>query len=225
MFFIRVWEFIQNIFEYLIQQFNPWDVFFAILGVVLALWYEKLGSPRLDIIAAETSDGKRQMGKRARFLKLKVTNKPRKPFLVHRQTATSCTGTIMFYTTDREKVINNPMSIKWDGTPEPIIPILKSDDTFAYLTDPRLLPGARFINIAPDDEAGFAIAVRVKGNSNAYGWTPESYSNEYWKIPKYELPPGEYIVHVRISGDNVKSIEKEFHFINPKSFKKFDLKL
>lgn len=203
---------------------NPLDLLInlgiSILSIVIALWYENLGTPRLKIMSDATTDDTKQDGRRTRFLHLKIINKPRRMLFVTRQTANSCHGDIIFFTADY-KQIGNPMPIKWDGTPEPIKPEIYKNK-IVWLLDPRLLRLTRFIDIPPDESESLAIAVKILGDNNAYGWTGESYLRGDWKHPNYTMKLGVYIARVKIySGDSV--FIQDFRFTNPKKFEKFDL--
>ena len=195
------------------------NLFFSFIGVVLALWYENLGSPRLIIKPGETTDGKRVGDTRARFLHVIVENKPRKVPFVPRQTAMACHGTITF-TSLSSKPVGNTISIKWDGTPEPLKPEI-IDDEIKHLLDNRLIRTCGYIDIPPDEEESLAMAIRIQVDSEAYGWTAASYGND-WRYPNSTLPLGTYIAQVKIfTGDD--PFQEKFRFENPSNFEGFDL--
>lgn len=196
------------------------NLLFVFIGVVLALWYENLGAARLTISSGRTTDDVKPNGWRTRFLHLNVANVPRRktPF-VTRQTAFWCHGTITFFTLDQEQ-IGSPMPIRWDGNPEPLNPEVVND-RIEYLPDFRLMRLSRYIDIPPDETESLAVAVRIQGDANAFGWTSESYLHN-WRHPDYALPPGEFVAHISIStGDNV--FRQDFRLTNPEVFEKFDL--
>jgi hypothetical protein len=112
------------------------------------------------------------------------------------------------------------MPIRWDGNPEPLIPEVIEKDVI-YLPDARLMRLSRFVDIPPDESEGLAIAVRIDGESDAFGWTGESYFHG-WYHPDYRLPKGEYIARVSLTtGDGV--FKKDFRFTNPDALSSFDL--
>ena len=196
------------------------NLIFVFVGIVLALWYENLGAPRLIISKGATTDSVKPNNLRTRFLHLNVTNVPRKkiPFVL-RQTAFSCHGTITFFTSDL-KQLSNPMPIRWDGNPEPLNPEVVYDRV-QYLPDFRLMRLSRYINIPPDELESLAIAIRISGEGDAYGWTSESYLHN-WRHPDYKLPSGEFVARVSITtGDSV--FRQDFRFNNPATFEAFDL--
>src|SRR6266511_2339698 len=123
------------------------NLFFAFLGVVLAIWYESLGSPRLVIVPEDTTDEVKSNGWHTRFLHLGVKNLPtRAPFLT-RQTAFSVHGTISFFTLDGIQ-IGKTMPIRWDGAPEPI-KYEVFEGKIITVPDPRLVRISRFMDIPP----------------------------------------------------------------------------
>ena len=198
------------------------NLLFVFVGIVLALWYENLGAPRLKISGGLTTDSVKPNGWKTRFLHLDVKNDPRAkiPF-VTRQTAFSCHGTITFLTTD-DKQIGNPMPIRWDGNPEPLKPEVVNGK-IEFLPDFRLMRLSRYIDIPPGESEGLAIAVRIDGLSDAYGWTGESYLHN-WQHPEYQLPTGDYVAHIYLTtGDSI--FKQDFRFTNPEMFKAFDLVL
>ena len=48
------------------------NLFFVVLGFVLAIWYEKLGSPRLLFIPEDTTEEVKTNGWRTRFLHIGI---------------------------------------------------------------------------------------------------------------------------------------------------------
>jgi hypothetical protein len=195
------------------------NLFLIIVGIVLALWYENLGAPKLKISGGSTTDSTKENVWRTRFLHLVVKNEPRKRWwFVIRQTAFSCHGTITFLTSNN-KQIGNPMPIRWDGNPEPLIPeIVKKE--IKFLPDFRLIRLSRFIDIPADESESLAIAVRINDDLNAYGWTGESYLHN-WRHPEYQLPTGEYIARISLTtGDSV--FKQDFRFTNTEQFEFFD---
>jgi len=195
------------------------NLFFAILGFALAIWYDRLGSPRLLFIPEDTTDGIKTNGWRTRFLHIGVINSPKKVPFLRRQTAFSVHGTISFFTMD-DKQVGKTMPIKWDGTPEPIKFEVVEGEIVA-IVDPQLVRISRFIDIPPDEKESLAIAVRIYDDKSAYGWTSESYFRG-WRHPDFALPIGKYIAKVRLTtGDAI--FEKEFQFNNLYKFQNFDL--
>jgi len=192
----------------------------TVLGVVFALWYENLGSPRMIILPDTTIEGIKNNGLTTRFLHLKVRNNPRKLPFVPKQTAYACHGNISFLT-DKCEPTNINIQFKWAGTPEPIRPEI-SNGKPVYLLDNNLIRSTRFIDIPPGEEERLAIAFRIKGDADAYGWSYLNYQSPDWRHPESTLSPGSYIARITItSGDTI--VKKDIPFANPADFDKFDL--
>jgi hypothetical protein len=201
-----------------------WDIILTIvitaLGVTFALWYENLGSPRLIILPDATTEDKKMNELTTRFLHLKVKNDPKNFPAVPKQTAFACHGNITFLT-DKFEEIGKSIQYKWDGTPEPINPEILNR-RIVYLTDNRLIRTTRFIDIPPGEEESLAIAFRIKGDSEAYGWSYLNYQHSDWRHPGSILPSGNYVARITItSGDTV--VKKDIPFTNPENFEEFDL--
>ena len=195
------------------------NVGLAFVGVVFALWYENRGAPRLIVSPGATTDDVKPNGWRTRYLHLTVTNSPRRAPLVSRQTAVNSHGTILFLD-ESGKRIGNVMPIRWDGAPEAIKPEVVGGK-IVYLPDARLLRVSRFIDIPPDETESLAVAVRIQGDNEAFGWTSESYFHQ-WRHPDFRLPYGRYIAQVALTaGDAI--VRTDVPFNNPPEFECFDL--
>ncbi|MFQ5789960.1 MAG: hypothetical protein ACE5JI_05720 [Acidobacteriota bacterium] len=197
------------------------EILLVAFGVVLALWYENLGSPRLRMSIAEPSDHDQRPGNiRARFIHLWVENNPRRLWLVPRQTAYACRGTITFLD-DGGDVIAEDMPIKWDSNPEPLKYELDNKGELRTLPDPRFLHVSRRIAIPPGQSETLAVAVRVHGETEVYGWTPESYFRS-WRHEDYRLPDGGISARVSIAtGD--RTFPDEFRIRNPENLSEFNI--
>lgn len=201
-----------------------WDIVLNIalvaLGVVLALWYENLGSPRLIILPHETTHETKSNELTTRFLHLKVKNSPRKFPFVRKQTAYSCHGSITFLTYKLDPTGIN-IQFKWDGTPEPIKPEIL-DGQIVHLFDNSLIRFTRYIDIPPGEEESLAIAFRIAGDTAAYGWSYFNFQHQDWRHPDNILPLGDYIARITITSGDIK-VKKDVPFTNPERFKEFDL--
>ena len=199
-----------------------WSVLLAFAGVLFALWYENLGKPRLGIAPLDTkTDIVATDGRPTRFLSLVVRNRPRRAWLVRRQTAFSCHGKIVFLNRDGG-VVAGPVNIRWDGKPECVKQEVVGNRVVP-LFDPRLVRQGSYIDIPPDEQASLAIALRIAGASDAFGWSNESYGHRLWQLERLRLPPGHYTARVTVtSGDEVET--RDFGLGNPKDdFDRFEL--
>lgn len=190
------------------------------LGVIIALWYENLGAPRILISPHVTTQSTKQNQLTVRFLHLMISNNPRKLPLVSRRTAQDCHGSINFLD-NNHKPLGVSVQIKWDGTPEPVKPEIVNGQV-VYLFDNRLLRSCRYINIPPEEQESIAVAMRIQGDSQAYAWSCQNYQLPDWRHPDLQLPQGTMVARVTISsGDSVT--RKDFVFDNPPSFTDFEL--
>jgi hypothetical protein len=196
-----------------------WGLLLTFLGVAFALWYESLGSSRLLFSPGKTIDAIQSNGKRCRFLHLKVMNRPWRVPLVRRQTAYSCHGMITFLSSDRLP-ISKPMPVRWAAAPQPVRQEIVNGKSVGVL-EPNLVRIARFMDIPPGETEDCDIAIRIQGDADAYGWTPESYLHD-WRHPDFRLQTGDYIAQITLTaGDSV--FRTEMLVRNPMRFEDFDL--
>ena len=195
------------------------QTFFLFAGIVLALWYENLGSSKLIFYPGETLDLTLEDGKRARSLRIKIKNVPRKLPFVPRQTASSCHGTIVFLDTQK-KAISNPMQIRWVDSPEPIKKEILNNQII-NLPEPNLIRLSRYIVIPPDESELCDLAIRFFNENTAYGWCTDSYFKNM-RHSDYTLNRGSYFAKVSIlTGDS--KFEAIIPFSNPPDYKNFNL--
>lgn len=195
------------------------NLFYVFLGVVIAIWYENRGSPRLIFTPEKTTDEVKSNGLRTRFLHISVKNNPMIVPLVTRQTAFSVHGTISFIKSDGQQ-IGKAMPIRWDGAPEPI-KYEVVNERIVPIPDPRLVRISRYMDIPPNEKESLAIAVRIYDDKIAYGWTSENYFKN-WRNDDFALPLGEYVAYVKLTtGDT--NFEDKFSFSNLDAFETFDL--
>ena len=139
-----------------------------------------------------------------------------------RQSAFACNGKISFSTLDG-KQIGEVIPLKWDLTPQPVTQGI-SGGRVVLLFEHNLVRQCEYIDIPPDGKESFALAVRMEIESEAYGWTPESYRPDYdWRYPRSQLPTGEYFAHIEIYVPDCSPFKSDFRFSNPSNFDGFDL--
>jgi hypothetical protein len=191
-------------------------------GVLMALAYEDLGKPRLEYQVGKTSPKETQNGI-VSFVRVIVTNKPRRSLFLRRKSAYRCTGTITFLSQDGARIHDEPLPVRWALNPRPTKPGLDQDGQPTELFDHSLMLQSRFMDIPPDDSRNIDVAIRFK-EGIAYGWTDESFGTR-WRHPQYELPIGSYRVRIALKSEDVKFPPQEFLLENPESIDGFSLEL
>lgn len=195
-----------------------------VIGIILALWYDGLGQPRiyLELMPTNINTNNRYKGI-ARFPHVKVWNRPRRLPFLRRVSARRCHGNVRFLTLDGEEVHEKAMPIRWSGNPEPLkYEISPQDGSLKRVVETSLFRASRFIDIPPDSGEAIDIAVRVYSESSAYGWNHESYIHD-WQHPEFHLPTGAYIARVTIRSEGQMLAQRNFYMFNPESFDDFDL--
>lgn len=195
------------------------QVIFLFAGIVLALWYENLGSPKLKFYSCETLELPLENGKRLRSLRIKIKNDPRKLPFVPRQTASSCHGTIIFLDAEK-KAFSKPMQIRWADSPEPIKKEILNNEII-NLPEHNLVRLSKYIDIPPDEAELSDLAIRFFNENIAYGWCTDSYFKNM-RHSDYTFNKGSYFAKVSILTGDLK-FEAIIPFSNPPDYEKFDL--
>lgn len=190
-----------------------WSLLLAFVGVLFALWYENIGRPSLKVTVTPTRTNIKSGDLNTRFLSLKVQNVPKRAPLVRRQTAIATYGKIVFMDSGYATVAR-PLHVRWDGKAE-CIKYLAVNGQVVPMFDPSLVRQGRYIDIPPDEAATLAIAFRIAGEEEAFGWSNESYAHPHRKNPDFRLLPGDYIARVSIFSGDSPPVQKDFRFSNP----------
>ncbi|MHB1160082.1 MAG: hypothetical protein ACYC3V_07110 [Chloroflexota bacterium] len=182
------------------------------LFALFAKWQEK---PRLKIFLRDNShaDGSRN-GVQWRFVHLTVEN-PRVPAIVgwftYRQPARTTRLELGYSMIDgnREKF---HFDGRWSGNPQPVQLRLINGKP-QELFDPWLVFQGRFKDIVSGGSLeDVAIAVKLKGQDDCYGFTNESYEcpKPFWQLGEYRLPRGIITVTARAVSGEVTSKTTRF---------------
>ncbi len=106
--------------------------------------------------------------------------------------------------------------------PEPVPIVLIVNNVMMCLYDP-LISLMQRRDVYPGEHETVNVVTRFDKDEECYGWSNESYySTPPWRIPKWRLPGGRYLVKVTIisSGDKCEGI---FRFINDVAVNDFRL--
>ena len=192
-------------------------------GILLALQYDSIGEPKLEISIAEAADMESRDFGHIRHLYLYVANRPDRAPLVRRRSATNCYGTLSVLALDGT-VIFEEMPLRWSENAEPYkFEFDPSSGTPRGILDVSLLRPSRFSTIPRDSREKIDTGMRIKGDNEAYGWTDASYVSGP-RNDKFKIPQGDYIIRVQIKSDEKVFSPKEFLLTNPEDFEGFALR-
>ena len=205
----------------LLPKFALWLVGTA-LSIVIALWYERRGDPRLSLSIGtpKTNDEKEW-----RFLIVSVKNAAKSNYpLVDPKTAYACHGYIEFFSCDGVRLSENsqPMPIRWEANPEPLKPEVDNGHRI-MLPDRCFLRSNKYINIPPGEIENINVVVKFGNTPKIYGWTDESYFFSEMKHTKYEFSHEEFLVRISISAANSSTAKETFRIKNYRNYRCVEL--
>lgn len=217
-------------------------IFLGLVGILIALGVPLLiewsRRPRLRIERGDDAN-QRDAESPWRIAHVKVANEPLRGWrsrCLLRNSATSCRVEIIFRSESDGSEI--PMAGRWAAGPEPISRVVfppKVDIEYAPIDpsagmpdvqwhfDPTKLPQSARLDISADSEGEpVPIAIKYRGERQAFGFTGESYAYDGWRNPDLALPDERYAVTVRASAggitaeavfrlDNSGEAETDFH--------------
>jgi hypothetical protein len=143
---------------------------------------------------------------------------------MQRQSARDCRATVHFLREDQTPFIDRPMPGRWAGSVEPVPlqgAIRPSGETIEIFDIARLNADSR-IHIPAGETENLDIAVRFTDDTNAFGWTNESYRHPRNRHPDFALPKGRYVVEILVQSEGVKKQER-FRLENDHTIKEFRL--
>jgi len=177
------------------------------LGVLLALWIDRMRMPAIKILVAEEShsdntyqSGSVKAGQRWKFFRVSVVNH-KMPFFLRwliRQTAENCRAILNITGIDNQTKIS--FKGRWASTPE--LPFLK-DDAILRLFEPDP------VTILAGEQEYLDVIAKYEDDKEAYGWNNESYFHN-WRNPNYKLERGKYKVKITVSTQNGTTAMKNF---------------
>ncbi len=180
------------------------------LGVLLALWIDRMRMPLVEIVVTEKahsdntySAGSFNAGQRWKFFRVSVVNR-KMPFLLKwliRQTAENCRASLSI------KGIDNQTSVsfkgRWASTPE--LPFLK-DSAILKIFEPDP------VTILAGKQEVLDVIAKYEHDKEAFGWNNESYVHG-WKNPNYKLERGKYKVKITVNTQNGTATTKSFFLV------------
>ena len=189
----------------------------ALLAVFV---FEVIKRPRLTVELHDDRyqviDAIKDVRQAALMVRLKTINRPIYKNWIQRNTATNCRSRITIVD-DVGKILQKDIATKWTARRTPFtlfpgpyynIPTYIIDDNLVEVCDRLDI----YANYCGEE---LSVAQKVEGDANCYLFTGESYrSNNQYRLPKYRIPQGEYILEIFIEGDNAKSPNKKYKLRN-----------
>lgn len=206
-------------------------LFLGVLGsLIVAMFVEWMRKPRLTIsILPPENVALYGVGAVTRLfvsLKVRVSNESL-PFAfcwMQRQSARDCRATVHFLREDKTPFIDRPMPGRWAGSvePVPIQCVIRSSGETIEIHDIAQLNADSRIHIPAGETEILDVAVRFPEETNAFGWTNESYRHDGNRHPGFTLPKGRYVVDILVQSEGVKRQEC-FRLENDHTTKEFRL--
>jgi len=206
-------------------------LFLGILGsLIVAMFVEWMRKPQLTISILSPENSAMYSVGTAPIpfvsLKVRVSNNSL-PFAfcwMQRQSARDCRATIHFLREDKTPFIGRPMPGRWASSvePVPLQGVIRSSGETIEIHDIARLNADSRIHIPAGETEILDVAVRFPKDTDAFGWTNESYRYPGNRHPDYTLPKGRYLVDILIQSEGVKKQER-FRLENDHITKEFCL--
>lgn len=198
-------------------------IILGLAGIVIALGVPLLiewsRRPRLRIERADDAN-RRDAEPPWRVVHIKVANEPLRGWrsrCLLRNPATSCRVEVVFKSESDSSETQMPG--RWAAGPEPISRVVfppRVDIEYAPIDpnagvpdvqwhfDPTKLPQSARLDISADSEGEpVPIAIKYRGERQAFGFTGESYAYDGWRNANLALPDEMYVVTVRASAGGI----------------------
>jgi len=143
---------------------------------------------------------------------------------MQRQSARDCRATVHFLREDKTPFIDRSMPGRWAGSvePVPLQGVIRSSGETIEIHDIARLNADSRIHIPAGETESLDIAVRFPEETNAFGWTNESYRHDGNRHPGFTLPKGRYVVDILVQSEGVKK-QEHFRLENDHTTKEFRL--
>jgi hypothetical protein len=181
-------------------------VFSSLISVAITIWVERLRQPKLKLSIEHTPCDQRYGAKapatESRHLRLEVLNEMPSglAWWIARLPALQCRGEITFHHLDGQKVMDRTMTGRWRESPEPIpTPVVGPAGVQFQIIDFAKMNADPRVDIQASESALLDVAARFDQETSCWGWNNEAYfNNNNWRTPRWELPPGRYLVRAVI---------------------------
>jgi hypothetical protein len=180
--------------------------FGAVATIAIAMWVERLRSPKLKLsMEPPFSLGPRgPINARLLSLRLRVSNQTLPSwanFWLVRSPAQQCRAEITFHRLDGTLVFDIAMPGRWVSAPEPVV--LWDGVISPVIANPQVL-GAT-VEIFPGETELLDVAVRVDGETSCFGWNDATYFHPNWRNPDWMLLPSVYLINATIRSSGRKT--------------------
>lgn len=171
----------------------------GIVGILIVLWIERQKRPELSMrvgVPGRIGDNDPLGRQAATWVKIQIhnSNMPRwLRWVYDREPALACRAWITFHHLDGRRVFDREMNARWSETPEPRVEVKQTEKGQVGI----LLGVQDSVDIPPGEYTNVDIAIRVKSDTDCYGWNNESYLYN-WEHPAWKLEKGRYVARVRV---------------------------
>jgi hypothetical protein len=117
-----------------------------------------------------------------------------------------CRGTITFHNLDHgDRFFAKPLPLRFSDSVEPVPMQIQIGDQTGAIIDPLRFSLESRADLYPGQETPFDTAVKFDGEPECYAWSNHNYfSRPLWKDPNWKLPPGRYLVSVRVISNSAR---------------------
>ena len=203
----------------------------ASISIIFVIYLEKKKLPDFEVSIETPIVDLKYEGRpanRHRALRIIVENKSLNAFFglfLSRSAACNCKAFITFHHLDGQNIFGRTMNGRWANTPQPIPLRGTCGDQEVILFDDMRMTPTSYVDIYAGDSAVLDVAARFDNDSDAYGWSNDSYfSNPVWRPSQWKLPSNRYLIKVDIIASNSK-YSLLYRLINDVSIDDFRLEL
>jgi hypothetical protein len=166
------------------------------IAVFIPLFVEYTKRPALEIALADDLNIEDRLPKQ-RLVHIRVINRPlagRRGAWLLRNVATGCTVDVEIISRRDHQRIS--FAGRWSANPEPWT-FAAGDRVIAQIFDPTKIASTRVFDLPPSTQgSSLAVAIKVDGQEDAYGFASESYGWPQLRNPAWTLSHATYDVRV-----------------------------
>lgn len=160
-------------------------------------------------------------------LKVSVSNDSLPLFFrwMQRQSARDCRAALHFLRQGMTPFIERPMPGRWAASdqPVPLQGVIPSSEEIIQIYDVARLNATSRIHIPAGEAEELDVAVRFPTETDAFGWTNESYRYAGYRHPRFKLPANRYLVDIVVRSEGVKK-QQRFRIENDHTIEEFHIR-